>query len=82
MDAIEPWHVVVLAIAAVILLYAPRKLPEMSRSLGRSLRIFKDEVKGTTNDIRETRDDITAIGEAVPDWTGLSTTGREEKTHA
>lgn len=44
-----PWHWVVLAIV-VIALFGYKKLPDAARSLGRSLRIFKTEVKGLHDD--------------------------------
>jgi len=44
-----PWHWVVLAIL-VIALFGYKKLPDASRSVGRSLRIFKSELKGLTDD--------------------------------
>jgi sec-independent protein translocase protein TatA len=44
-----PWHWVVLAIV-VIALFGYKKLPDAARALGRSLRIFKTEIKGMTED--------------------------------
>lgn len=44
-----PWHWVVVAIV-VIALFGYKKLPDASRSLGRSLRIFKTELKGMADD--------------------------------
>jgi sec-independent protein translocase protein TatA len=44
-----PWHWVVLAILVVVL-FGYKKLPDASRSLGRSLRIFKTEIKGMSAD--------------------------------
>jgi sec-independent protein translocase protein TatA len=44
-----PWHWVVLAII-VIALFGYKKLPDAARSLGRSLRIFKTEIKGMNQD--------------------------------
>ena len=44
-----PWHWVVLAII-VIALFGYKKLPDASRAVGRSLRIFKTEIKGMTED--------------------------------
>src|SRR5438445_13148139 len=44
-----PWHWVVLAIV-VIALFGYKKMPDAARSLGRSLRIFKTEIKGMTED--------------------------------
>jgi len=45
-----PWHWVILLIAAVVLFGGYKKLPEVTRSVGRSLRIFKTELKGMTDD--------------------------------
>lgn len=45
-----PSHWLILLIAAVVLFGGYKKLPEMSRSVGRSLRIFKTEMKGLTDD--------------------------------
>jgi sec-independent protein translocase protein TatA len=44
-----PWHWVVVALV-VIALFGYKKLPDASRSLGRSLRIFKTEIKGMSED--------------------------------
>jgi sec-independent protein translocase protein TatA len=44
-----PWHWVVLAIL-VIALFGYKKLPDAARSVGRSLRIFKTEIKGMSED--------------------------------
>ena len=49
-----PWHWVVLAVV-VILLVGYKKLPDAARSLGRSLRIFKTEIKGMTEDDKARR---------------------------
>jgi sec-independent protein translocase protein TatA len=44
-----PWHWVILAIV-VVALFGYKKLPDAARSLGRSLRIFKTEIKGMGED--------------------------------
>jgi sec-independent protein translocase protein TatA len=44
-----PWHWVIVAIL-VIALFGYKKMPDAARSLGRSLRIFKTEIKGMTED--------------------------------
>lgn len=44
-----PWHWIVLAIV-ILLLVGYKKLPDASRAVGRSLRIFKTEVKGMSED--------------------------------
>jgi sec-independent protein translocase protein TatA len=40
----------VLILLAILLLFGYKKLPDASRSLGRSLRIFKGEMKGMKDD--------------------------------
>lgn len=46
-----PWHWVILAIL-VIALFGYKKMPDAARAMGRSLRIFKTEIKGMTEDDR------------------------------
>ena len=41
---------IILIILAILLLFGYKKLPDASRSLGRSLRIFKGEMKGMKAD--------------------------------
>ena len=59
-----PWHWVVLAIV-VIALFGYKKLPDAARSVGRSLRIFKTEIKGMTEDDKA-RADAKAEAPAEP----------------
>ena len=47
--------------AIVLLLFGAKRLPEAARGLGRSLRIFKAETKGLTDD---TSAATTAAGDA------------------
>jgi sec-independent protein translocase protein TatA len=48
-----------LIILAILLLFGYKKLPDASRSLGRSLRIFKGEMKGMKDDDVRTKDAAT-----------------------
>jgi len=48
-----------LIVLAILLLFGYKKLPDASRSLGRSLRIFKGEMKGMKEDDVRTRDAAT-----------------------
>src|SRR3712207_990827 len=60
---------IILIILAILLLFGYKKLPDASRSLGRSLRIFKGEMKGMKDDDVRTKDAATATpvrGEIVP----------------
>ena len=45
----KPIHVIVVLVVVLILFGAP-KLPEFARSLGKSLRILKEEAKALTSD--------------------------------
>jgi len=45
----SPWHWAIVAIV-VLILFGSKKLPDAARGLGRSLRIFKSEVKEMQND--------------------------------
>ncbi|MDP9092789.1 MAG: Sec-independent protein translocase subunit TatA [Actinomycetota bacterium] len=44
-----PWHWFILVIV-VVALFGYKRLPDAARSLGRSMRIFKTEIKGMTED--------------------------------
>ena len=41
---------IILIILAILMLFGYKKLPDASRALGRSLRIFKGEMKGMKSD--------------------------------
>ncbi|WP_305095081.1 Sec-independent protein translocase subunit TatA [Prescottella sp. R16] len=49
MGSLSIWHWAIVALVVVIL-FGSKKLPEAARGLGRSLRIFKSEVKEMQND--------------------------------
>ncbi|MFD0571488.1 Sec-independent protein translocase subunit TatA [Kitasatospora gansuensis] len=66
-NGFEPWHLLVV-LAVIILLFGSKKLPDMARGLGKSMRILKAETKA----LRE--DDAPAAGTAAPaDGTAQST---------
>ncbi|MUM18772.1 MULTISPECIES: Sec-independent protein translocase subunit TatA [unclassified Mycobacteroides] len=49
MGGLQPMHWVIV-IVVFALLFGAKKLPDLARSLGKSLRIFKSEVKELQND--------------------------------
>ena len=51
----EPSHILLLLIVVVVLLGAKR-LPDSARSLGKSLRIFKSEMKEMKDDGNDKKD--------------------------
>ncbi|TFV62535.1 Sec-independent protein translocase subunit TatA [Geodermatophilus sp. DF01-2] len=69
-----------LIILAILLLFGYKKLPDASRSLGRSLRIFKGEMKGMKDDDVRTKDAARTTpvrGEVLPPATPAD---REQET--
>lgn len=58
MGELSIWHWLIVA-AVVVLLFGSRKLPDAARSMGRSLRIFRSEM-------RELNDDRAEAGPAPP----------------
>ncbi|MEE1786840.1 Sec-independent protein translocase subunit TatA [Streptomyces sp. SP17BM10] len=48
-NGLEPWHILVV-LAVVVLLFGSKKLPEMARGLGKSMRILKAETKAMRED--------------------------------
>ena len=66
---------IALIILAILLLFGYKKLPDASRSLGRSLRIFKGEMKGMKDDDIRSKDAATTTpvrGEIVAPTTAAS----------
>ncbi|MEL7975006.1 Sec-independent protein translocase subunit TatA [Isoptericola sp. F-RaC21] len=49
MGMLKPWHIIVLVVV-ILLLFGARRLPDLARSVGQSLKIFKKEVKDLTDD--------------------------------
>jgi len=49
MNALKPWHVIVLLVV-VLLLFGAKRLPDLAKSVGESLKIFKNEIKDLTED--------------------------------
>lgn len=48
-NALEPWHLLVIA-GVFVALFGARRLPDSARSLGRSLRIFRSEMRQVATD--------------------------------
>ena len=46
---VSPWHIAIFALV-VLLVFGPKKLPELGRSLGKGMREFKDSVSLHTDD--------------------------------
>ena len=46
---IGPWELAILLIV-ILLVFGPKRLPEMGRSLGKGMREFKDSITGKDED--------------------------------
>ncbi len=73
MELFSPGHLVVLLIAVALLFFCGKQLPDMARSAGRSLRIFRTEVKGMSEEMGRMKDDVSASATAPTAVTGQST---------
>ncbi|ACZ30800.1 twin-arginine translocation protein, TatA/E family subunit [Xylanimonas cellulosilytica DSM 15894] len=49
MGMLRPWHIIVLVVV-ILLLFGARRLPDLARSVGQSLKIFKSEIKDLADD--------------------------------
>jgi sec-independent protein translocase protein TatA len=48
-NGFQPWHLIILVVVLVVV-FGSKKLPDAARSLGKSMRIFKSEIKELNND--------------------------------
>ncbi len=60
MNLVKPWHIIVL-VAVIVLLFGAKRLPDLARSVGQSLKIFKSEVTDLTNDKTNDKTDDTSM---------------------
>lgn len=48
-NALQGWHIVVLVVV-ILLLFGAKRLPDLAKSVGQSMKIFKREMKDLTTD--------------------------------
>jgi sec-independent protein translocase protein TatA len=53
------WQGLVVILIILLLVFGPKRLPEMGRSLGRGMREFKDSITGKDDDEPERRTELT-----------------------
>jgi sec-independent protein translocase protein TatA len=73
MEALSPGHLVVLVAIAGLLFFGWKQLPDMARSAGKSLRMFRTEVNGlneqvksATAQVHEARESLKDVAKPVP----------------
>lgn len=54
MGSLQPWHWAIV-IAAFVVLFGAKKLPDAARSLGKSMRIFKSEIKELQSESKDAK---------------------------
>lgn len=62
---LQAWHAIVLLVV-ILLVFGASRLPDITRNVGRSMKIFKEEVK-------DLRDDGDTVKDAVNPNPGIST---------
>ncbi|RSM90382.1 twin-arginine translocase TatA/TatE family subunit [Kibdelosporangium aridum] len=65
MGNLGPTELIIIAVV-IILLFGAKKMPDMARSLGRSMRIIKAETKGMKQDDQDAAQATTATATTTP----------------
>jgi sec-independent protein translocase protein TatA len=65
MPNVGPWEIILVLIVA-LLLFGPKRLPEMGKSVGKSMREFKDSLSGKDDDDVEVHSPVTRAQELPP----------------
>jgi TatA/E family protein of Tat protein translocase len=65
------WQELLIILALVLIVFGPRKLPEIADALGKSINKFKSATRGATDDVKRELDDArrAATEEEPPDGT-------------
>ncbi|GAB6937689.1 hypothetical protein JCM11754A_12130 [Isoptericola variabilis] len=82
MGMLKPWHIIVLVVV-ILLLFGARRLPDLARSVGQSLKIFKKEVKDLTDDGKlNDSNEPTSDDSTTPSTSGPATPSTQSTTQA
>jgi sec-independent protein translocase protein TatA len=71
MGDLQPWHIIVILVV-LFLLFGAKKMPDMARSVGQSLRIFKSEMRQSqkeTEEVAKQANDAARVSPAVENTT-------------
>jgi sec-independent protein translocase protein TatA len=69
------WPEILILLLVALLVFGPKRLPEMGRSLGKGLREFKDSISGKED--RDDRDDERRELDAPRDEQAVKASARE-----
>lgn len=67
---------IILILAVLLLLFGAKRLPEIGRSMGRSLREFKGATKGLADDVKSGLDDEDDVEIGTPEAAAPKSKGR------
>jgi sec-independent protein translocase protein TatA len=73
------WELLILLLV-LLLVFGPKRLPEMGRQLGKGMREFKDSVSGGGKDDDHVDDRVDDIAELPPAEPSETTTSRQRDT--
>jgi sec-independent protein translocase protein TatA len=73
------WELLILLLV-LLLVFGPKRLPEMGRQLGKGMREFKDSVSGSGKDDDHSIDDMAELPPAEPEPNQATTSSRERDT--
>jgi sec-independent protein translocase protein TatA len=70
---------IIIVLVIVLVIFGPKRLPDLGRSLGRGMREFKDSVTGKDKE-HEQLESVKTVGDAPdPEATTSTTTAREQQ---
>lgn len=72
----QAWHLIVLLVV-ILLVFGASKLPDITRNVGRSMKIFKEEVKDLREDGTAVKDAVDPNATTHADGTTVNTTTTE-----
>ena len=70
------WELLILLLV-LLLVFGPKRLPEMGRQLGKGMREFRDSVSGKDGPVDDVTDELAELPEAQAAPTTSKTTERE-----
>lgn len=76
---IGPLEIFIVLIIALIV-FGPKRLPELGKSLGRGLREFKETVTGDKHDEEDEEDDVKALSASEATTSQVETPAEAEPT--
>lgn len=80
---LQPWHLIVILVV-LFLLFGAKKMPDMARSVGQSLRIFKSEMRQgakETEEVAKQAREAATVTPAVENSTTAKVTDAVQKEH-